>query len=81
MVTLKHVKTAYMGCHAVLLQKGFLQERFECERSDQGLGVSDSYLCEMKLQWVISAQADVESSFEEIGKRVALVRQKQCVVA
>ena len=39
------------------------------------------YLCEVELQRVVRAQADIEADLEEIGQRVPLVREEQCVVA
>jgi hypothetical protein len=35
----------------------------------------------MELQGIIRAQTDIETGFEKIGKRIALVSQEQCIVA
>lgn len=39
------------------------------------------FLCKMELQWVIRAQADVQTRLEEVRERVPLIRQEQGVVA
>ena len=38
-------------------------------------------LGEVELQWVVRAQTDVQADLEEVGERVALVRQEERVVA
>ena len=39
------------------------------------------YLCEVELQRVVRAQADIEADLEEVGQGVPLVREEQRIVA
>lgn len=39
-----------------------------------------AHLCKMELQRIIRAQTNIQAHFEEIRKRIPLVRQKQRVI-